>query len=699
MRGGGGGTTGHAVSVCTWTGIAIIGASVESPRRATEPVPTRSFAFAKSLPTTKYSDEVRAHVRQLLRDTASPRDSLPYTKTFDELKSAYESKQHQKISDHDFWLLLDKIGKFGGLASPGKKKGTKAPNLSDNEQLEILRQLQDWIGNRDHLPYTTKFDVMHRQFGKLTGRKLTKHEFWRALSNQAKNARKPKPVHAAAPIGALTSELVAFLEDRNPWWRAQPAREPQRFRRWAYTEMVHRLDKKLAAMVVIRGSRRVGKSVLQSQLIEDLLLIGKADPMGKPVDPARILSVQFDDAPALGSISMPVQAIVRWFEQNVLKKTLNQAAKDGQPAYLLFDEVQNIHDWSVQLKILADNADARIIVTGSSALRIAKGKDNLAGRTDTIELGPLRLWEVAGIRGIRGLQPYAADVRLEEWKKREFWLGLIAHGNKHAKARDEAFRHFSRLGGYPLCHNTTETDEDRVRQQVIAGVINKTIESDPEHRRRAAPLDPALVRDVFRMVCRYAGQNVTPKPFSDELHKLLQAPISNAKITDVIEFLADSLLLHQVPPLELLAKKQGSPPKLCVCDHFVRNGILQETLPLDPEELKGCNEGVSTQVGHVIESVLGYFLKGIPGVELAWFPARSNEPEVDLVLTIGTGRIPVEVKYRRDKPDKSALAGIESFCAKKAYAAPFGIIVTQAFEGPIGDKAIAVPASTLLLLR
>lgn len=639
-------------------------------------------------------------MQRLLRETDVPRDSLPYTTTFDKLKVQYESAQGKKFSEHDFWLLLDKIGKYGGLAATGKrKKGSKAPRLSSNEQLEILRQLQDWIGNRDHLPYTAKFDDMHRQFGKLTGRKLSKHEFWRALSNEAKKARKPKPVHESAPVGSLTPELVAFLEDRNPWWRAQPARERQRFRRWAYAEMVRRLDKKLAAMVVIRGSRRVGKSVLQSQLIEDLLLIGKADTTGKPVDPARILSVQFDDAPALGGISMPVQAIVRWFEQNVLKKTLNKAAQDGQPAYLFFDEVQNIHDWSVQLKILADNADARIIVTGSSALRIAKGKDNLAGRMDTIELGPLRLWEVAGIRGIRGLAPYADDAPLEEWKKRDFWLGLIAHGKKHAKLRDEAFGHFSRLGGYPLCHNTDETDVDRVRQQVLTGVIDKTIDSDPEHKHRAAPLDPKLVREVFRMVCRYAGQAVRPNRIGDELHQLLQTPVPNAKVTEAIEFLADSLLVHQVPPLELLAKRQGSPAKLCVCDHFVRNGVLQETLPLDPVALKKCDQAVATQVGHLIESVLGYFLKGIPGIEVSWFPERPKEPEVDLVLTIGTGRIPVEVKYRRGKPDKASVAGIESFCGKAAYEAPFGVIVTQSAEGPIGDNAIAVPASTFLLLR
>ncbi len=201
------------------------------------------------------------------------------------------------------------------------------------------------------------------------------------------------------------------------------------------------------------------------------------------------------------------------------------------------------------------------------------------------------------------------------------------------------------------------------------------------------------------MVCRFTGQAVTPKRIAEELHQLLKTPVTNTKVTETIEFLADSLLVHCIPPLELLAKKQTHPHKLCVCDHFVRNGVLQETLPLDPEALKGCNEAVSTQVGHLIEGVLGCFLKGIPGVEVSWFPARAKEPEVDLVLTIGMSRIPVEIKYRRGAPDSSTLAGIDSFCAKPAYSAPFGIIVTQASEGPVGRNAIAVPASTFLLLR
>lgn len=670
-------------------------------RKSRPPSPSqRSNAFAESNARTKYSEAEKTLALALLANSKVPRDSLPYTGEFDRLRAEFNKKQKTSVKDREFWRMLSSIGKGGGLAKKGnRKKGSRAPTLSDGEQLEILRLMPDGVGNRDHLPYTTKFDEMHQRFAKLTGKKLDKHEFWRAVSLVAKNARKPKPVYEAAPVGGLGPELIAFLEGNNPWWRAKPSKSPPSFRRWAFYEVVDRLQSKLAPIVAVRGSRRVGKSVLQAQLIEELLLIGRNDTTKRPVDPARILSVQFDDAPSLGGVSMPIQAIVRWYEEKILKRTLNEAAKAGEPAYLLFDEVQNLPDWSVQLKIIADRSDARILVTGSSALRIAKGQDNLAGRMTTIELGPLRLTEVAGIRELRGLPAYAPDAPLEDWRKRDFWLGLIAHGKKHAKVRDEAFRYFSEFGGYPLCHSTTEKDGDKIRQQVISEVITKTIEHDPGHRPHAPALDSAFVREVFRMVCRYAGQSVAPKRFADEIQQILGTPVAHSKVTDAIDFLADSLLLYRVKPLEMLAKKQGHAPKLCVCDHFVRNGILQETLPLDPEALKGVDEAVSTQVGHLMESVLGYFLKGIPGVELAWFPPRAKEPEVDLVLTVGTSRFPVEVKYRRGTPEKGDLAGVAAFCGKPAYAANLGLVITQTTEGPLGDFAIAVPASTFLLLR
>jgi predicted AAA+ superfamily ATPase len=46
--------------------------------------------------------------------------------------------------------------------------------------------------------------------------------------------------------------------------------------------------------------------------------------------------------------------LLRWFENRILKSTFNEAARADEPAYLLFDEVQNLKDWAPQLKALLD---------------------------------------------------------------------------------------------------------------------------------------------------------------------------------------------------------------------------------------------------------------------------------------------------------------------------------------------------------
>ena len=156
------------------------------------------------------------------------------------------------------------------------------------------------------------------------------------------------------------------------------------------------------------------------------------------------------------------------------------------------------------------------------------------------------------------------------------------------------------------------------------------------------------------------------------------------------------MLVHRVDPLEATLKKQSNGPKLCLCDHFVREAWLQERVPLTAEELAGVPQTVSTLAGHIMESVLVYFLKGIPGLEVSWFPERGDEPEVDYVLTIGLKRIPIEVKYTRGKATRKDVKGLESFCRIGKYNAPFGLLITQQESGPIGDNVLAVPAAALL---
>jgi hypothetical protein len=151
--------------------------------------------------------------------------------------------------------------------------------------------------------------------------------------------------------------------------------------------------------------------------------------------------------------------------------------------------------------------------------------------------------------------------------------------------------------------------------------------------------------------------------------------------------------------MEALAKRQSHSPKLRLCDHFVREAWLQEKLPVSLSELAAAREEICTAAGHLIESDIGCYLKGIPGLNVSWFPNRGEEPEVDGVLTIGLKRIPIEIKYRRGAVKPEHLRGLQSFCGQAKYNAPFGLLITQDTSGAIADNIIALPAYALLSVR
>lgn len=204
----------------------------------------------------------------------------------------------------------------------------------------------------------------------------------------------------------LPAELDEFLRHANPWWEGKPGRVLPRFRRWAFRTLLRRLEANVAPAIVLRGARQVGKTTLQEQVIDHLL-------RAEGVEARRILRVQFDELPSLVGLKEPILAIVRWFENRVLEKTLNESAHDGRPAYLFFDEVQNLSDWAPQLKALVDHNTVRVVVTGSSALRIEAGRESLAGRVLPLDLGTLLLREIAGMRYGEEVAPLLPDNGLE----------------------------------------------------------------------------------------------------------------------------------------------------------------------------------------------------------------------------------------------------------------------------------------------
>jgi predicted AAA+ superfamily ATPase len=215
---------------------------------------------------------------------------------------------------------------------------------------------------------------------------------------------------------------------------------------------------------------------------------------------------------------------------------------------------------------------------------------------------------------------------------------------------------------------------------------------------RGQKRDEALLEEVFRLACRYAGQAPKQALYLDELRRSQGANIGWPRILSYLRFLDGTLLLKLIKPLELRLKRKQGANKVCLCDHALRAAWLQEQVPLTAEELSAKPE-LADLAGHIAESVTGYFLGSIPHLDVAHFPERAAEREVDFVVTVGDQRIPIEVKYRsRITPDD--VRGLQSFIEKPVYRAPFGLLITRNEERATDDpRIISLPLSSLLFMR
>jgi len=493
------------------------------------------------------------------------------------------------------------------------------------------------------------------------------------------------------PTLKLDDELVRDLRALNPWWEGKPMRPLPATRRHLVRQIHGRLDTRLAPIVVVRGPRQIGKTTAQLQVLADLL--------GNGFDGRSILRLQADDLPALDGLKEPILRVVEWFEANILGCTLNEAAHAKRPTFLFLDEVQNLAAWAPQLKFLVDHSRTQVVVNGSSALRIELWRDSLAGRITTIEAGVLSLTEIAAFRGIDLGGPFLADNGLTLLTTQAFWSGLRAHGRARQPARDLAFAHFSARGGYPLAHEGRDIEWPQLADQLNENVIKRVIQHDLRIGERGRKRDASLLEELFRLACRYVGQCPTPALLAREAQRALDANVGTERVRQYLRFLNDTLLLRLVEPLEIRLKKRRASAKICLADHGLRASWLQEVVPLVAEEL-AREPHLTGLAGHLAESVAGAALSTISQLDLSHFPVRGDEPEVDYVLTIGTKRIPLEVKYQRKIDPLADTEGLRRFIERSVNNAPFGLLVTQTDTDVVTDpRIVTMPLSSLLLLR
>ncbi len=501
------------------------------------------------------------------------------------------------------------------------------------------------------------------------------------------------------PPTRLSPELERDLKRLNPWWQGElPDVSP--IRRHLVAEIHRRLRIALAPIIVVRGSRQVGKTTAQMQVLRDLLDRG--------VHPRRILRLQCDEIAKLAELSEPILRVADWYEEVVLGKSLNRAAQDGESAFIFLDEVQVVEGWAPQLKFLVDTSRVQIVATGSSAMRIEAGRDSLAGRITTLETGTLSLSEIARFRGLDLGEPWlsgAAQNGTPALAGIDFWRDLRAHGLARQQARDQLFALFAERGGYPLMHLRAELPwselAEPLNETVIARMLRHDLHLGSQEGTGAAGLDATILDTVFRLACRYAGQTPSAVLLAREVRSSLGVDVKPREILDYLRYLGDTLLVRRVPALELRLKKERRHDKICLADHSLRASWLEELVPMTADGLAD-NPHLAPLAGHLAQSIAGAALANVRALDLAHLPAHGDAEEIDFVLSIGLRRLPLEVKYQHRIDPVRHTRALRAFLDDKNNQASFGLLITRGdlADDALGDpRIVALPLASLLMLR
>lgn len=155
-----------------------------------------------------------------------------------------------------------------------------------------------------------------------------------------------------------------------------------------------------------------------------------------------------------------------------------------------------------QVKTLVDHHAVRVLLTGSSALRIEHGRDSLAGRISTLELGTLLLREISALNQWGELPLFLPTNGLKSLGQKDFREHVKEEGNRHFQLRDRAFAIFSERGGYPEAQTRLDWPWEEVADHLNETVMSRVIQHDLRIGEKGKKRDQKHLEEVFRLCCR-----------------------------------------------------------------------------------------------------------------------------------------------------------------------------------------------------
>ncbi len=420
--------------------------------------------------------------------------------------------------------------------------------------------------------------------------------------------------------------IIERLWSDNPWWQTQKIdKYYQSMKPRLYFKLFYPLatDISLSRAVVLMGPRRVGKTVMLFQTIQQLIKDG--------VSPRKICFISVE-TPIFNNVDL---------EQLFTYAREASGEVDTEGWYIIFDEIQYFKTWEVHLKVMVDrHKQSKFIVSGSAAAALKHASiESGAGRFTDFMLPPLTFIEYVELQNLGHLiQPTEME-----------WYGSSIDFVKshNIDELNEHFLDYLNYGGYPEAIFSSVVRSDPSRH-ILTDIIDKVLLKDL----------PSLygIRDVrelyslFTTLAYHSGNETSYDLLSQN------TKIDKITIKKYIDYLEASFLIRIIYRIDDNAKKfqRANYFKIYLTNPALRSALFTFLKP-DDEFL-----------GSMVETAI--FAQWMHRDKIIPYYARWQGGEVDMIKLDEATFKPswaIEIKWTNDNFDNPGkLRSLYTFCER-----------------------------------
>jgi len=384
-------------------------------------------------------------------------------------------------------------------------------------------------------------------------------------------------------------------------WRTKPDyfKNKAFLKRFVFDNILKWLDDE--EILILTGSRQVGKSTLMYMLIQHLLEQRK-------VASNNIFYFNLDE-----------YSIRSFFQNTSLIIDFLNFKTEQTTKYLFIDEFQKMADAGTFLKAIYDlKLPLKIIASGSSSLEISKSKETLTGRKQVFFIYPFSFDEYISFK----------NPELQNIKNFDIKQGSLK----------QLFTEYLTYGGYPriLLENDMTKKEMKLKE-----IYNSYIEKDIINLLKIDNVEK--FNKLVYLLSNQVGNLVNKNEISNTL-------ALNMQTTErYLNLLGGTYVFDYLSPYFNNPRKEISKmPKVFINDLGLKNIIDTKSLFFRDN-------------GSIIENYVYNEVKKFSGVNLNYWRTHSKA-EVDFIFNKGDLIIPIEVKYTQKKP--GITGGLLSFIKK-----------------------------------